>query len=96
MRERERALDTDMVTNLGREVLWLSLKLAAPMLLVGMSVGILFAIFQAVTSVQEQTMTLIPKMIAVIATSAILLPWILRTLTDFTVRLLSRMAEIPG
>lgn len=89
-------MDSDLVVNLGREVLWLSLKLAAPMLLVGLIVGVLFAVFQAVTSVQEQTMTLIPKMLAVLATAVLLLPWILRTLSDFTVRMLERMATIPG
>ena len=89
-------MNPDLVTELGREVLWVSLKLAGPMLIVGLVVGVLFAVFQAITSVQEQTMTLIPKMLAVLVTAMVLLPWILRTLQEFTVRLLSQMAQVPG
>lgn len=76
---------------LGREAVFTALKMVAPILIVGLCVGLILAILQAITSVHEQTLTLIPKMLAVITTFLILLPWILNTILSFTVPLFDRL-----
>ena len=70
-----------------------ALMLVAPALLVGLVVGLAVSVFQTLTSLQEQTLTIVPKMLAVIATLLVLMPWILGTLVDFTSALLRNLAE---
>lgn len=79
--------------DLGRSTLLTALMLVAPALLVGMTVGLLVSFFQTLTSLQEQTLTIVPKMLAVIATLLLLMPWILGTLHEFTASLFSNLAE---
>jgi len=80
-------MDEGTLMDLGRETLMTALVLVAPALIVGMTVGILVSLFQTVTSLQEQTLTLVPKMLAVLATILLLLPWTLGTLRDFATEL---------
>ena len=61
-----------------------------------MIVGILVAIFQAVTSVQEQTMTLVPKLFCVCLTLLVIMPWMLTTLLDFTRRMFGGISALSG
>ena len=68
-----------------------TLLLSAPMLGFGLIVGLLVSIFQAVTQINEMTLTFIPKILAVAAALAIFLPWIVNTLVDFTVNLLNQL-----
>jgi len=87
-------MDELQVIDIGMETLMTALKIVSPALLVGMTVGILVSLFQAVTSLQEQTMTLVPKMLAVAATLILLLPWILQTLVDFALSMIGLMAQV--
>jgi flagellar biosynthesis protein FliQ len=84
------------VIDLAREAVYVALLLAAPALAVGMIVGILVAIFQAVTSVQEQTMTLVPKLFCVCLTLLVIMPWMLTTLLDFTRRMFGGISTLTG
>jgi flagellar biosynthesis protein FliQ len=84
------------VIELARETVFTALLLAAPALGVGLLVGVGVAIFQAVTSVQEQTMTLVPKLFCVIATILLILPWMLTTLLEFTRRMFGGIATLGG
>ena len=68
-----------------------TLLLSAPMLGFGLIIGLLVSIFQAVTQINEMTLTFIPKILAVAAALAIFLPWIVNTLVDFTVNLLNQL-----
>lgn len=61
-----------------------ALLLSAPMLLAGLVVGVLVSIFQAVTSIQEMTLTFIPKILAVMASMVIFFPWMIQKLVSFT------------
>ena len=72
------------------------LMMAAPMLLIGMMVGLIVSIFQATTSIQEQTLTFVPKIAAILGALMIFGPWILNSMVHFTVRLMARIAEISG
>jgi flagellar biosynthetic protein FliQ len=86
-------MDQTTVLDLCRATLTTALMLVAPALLVGMTVGLLVSLFQTLTSLQEQTLTIVPKMLAVVATLLILMPWILSTLVEFTSALLQNLAE---
>jgi flagellar biosynthetic protein FliQ len=84
------------VIDLAREAVYVAFLLAAPALAVGMIVGIGVAIFQAVTSVQEQTMTLVPKLFCVCLTILLILPWMLTTLLEYTRRMFGGIASLSG
>jgi len=85
-----------IVVDIGRATLLTALKIVTPALVVGMMVGLLVSLFQAVTSLQEQTMTLVPKMLAVALTLIVLLPWILQVLVDFARSMISMMGTLGG
>ena len=72
------------------------LMMAAPMLLIGMVVGLIVSIFQATTSIQEQTLTFVPKIIAILGALMIFGPWILNSMVQFTLRLMARIADMSG
>lgn len=86
-------MDQSTVLDLCRATLTTALMLVAPALLVGLFVGLAVSVFQTLTSLQEQTLTIVPKMLAVIATLLLLMPWILGTLVEFTGALLGNLAE---
>jgi len=77
----------DFVLTLGREAILLVLMVAGPMLGFGLLVGLSVAIFQAVTQVNEMTLTFIPKIVAVCGALMLFLPWMINIITDFTTRL---------
>ena len=72
-----------MVVAIGREALTVTLLIAAPMLGFGLVIGLIISIFQAVTQINEMTLTFVPKILAVAAALIIFLPWMITTLTDF-------------
>ena len=79
------------VVNIGREMLIITMLLSAPMLLVGLVIGLLISIFQAVTQINEMTLTFVPKIIAVAISIIIFLPWMLRLIVEYTIRLFDSM-----
>ena len=81
---------TDAV-QLAREAMLVALLLAAPMLGFGLLVGLFVSIIQAVTQVNEMTLTFIPKIIAVMAALALFMPWIMRVIVEFTIRLITSL-----
>jgi flagellar biosynthetic protein FliQ len=86
-------MDTAMVVDLARQALWMTMLVSAPMLLVGLLVGLVVGIFQAATSINEQTLSFIPKLLALGLTAAIFGGWMINTLVDYTKVLYGR---IPG
>ena len=87
-------LDTTMVTELLREGVWVVIKLCAPMLLLSMSVGVLLAIFQAVTQIHEQTLSFIFKLTVVILVLLVGGGWMMQTLLDYALKLFELMRTI--
>ena len=71
-------------TDLIQHSLILALMVSAPMLCIGLIVGVLVSLFQAVTQIQEQTLTFIPKITAMVAAAILLMPWIGQHLLDYT------------
>ncbi|MDY0267649.1 flagellar biosynthesis protein FliQ [Trichloromonas sp.] len=74
----------EFVVALGRQSVELVLLLAAPMLICALVVGLLISIFQAATQINEQTMTFIPKIVAVLVSLIIFAPWMIQKLLAFT------------
>lgn len=73
-----------MVISIGREALTVTLLVAAPMLIFGLIIGLIISIFQAITQINEMTLTFVPKILAVALSLLIFLPWMINLLTDFT------------
>jgi flagellar biosynthetic protein FliQ len=77
-----------LVTDLARNALMVTVLIAAPLLIVALLVGLLVSIIQTVTQVQEQTLSFLPKLVAVGVTFIIALPWMLQLLVQYTAGLL--------
>ena len=86
----------DTVVHLASQAMSLAFKVAGPMLLVAMLVGLLVSIFQAVTQIQEQSLTLIPKIAAIAVVAVVLGPWMLDQLVAYTVNLYSSIPTMVG
>ncbi|MCB9884212.1 MAG: flagellar biosynthesis protein FliQ [Planctomycetes bacterium] len=82
----------ETLLDLAKQTLVTALMICAPALLVGMAVGLMVSFFQTVTSLQEQTLTIVPKMLAVLITIVVLMPWILSTLREFTASLFRNLS----
>lgn len=76
-----------MVVTIGREAIVAMLSAAAPMLIAGLVVGLFISILQAITQINEMTLTFIPKIAAVALALLVFLPWIINLLVSFTMRL---------
>lgn len=85
-------MDQGTLLELAKATLTTALLIVAPALVVGMAVGLLVSFFQTITSLQEQTLTIVPKMLAVLGTLVLLMPWILATLREFTAALFENLA----
>ena len=76
--------------DVAREAMIVMLKVAAPSLLVGLAIGLVISLFQALTQIQEMTLTFVPKLVLVFLTLLLFLPFMLHTLTDFTRSVMDR------
>jgi len=90
---RELTMTTEVVTTIGKDLLQTTFLLMAPMLLVAMVVGLVIGIFQAVSSIHEQTITFLPKVFGVLGVFLFCLPWMLRMMTSYTVNLLGNLTR---
>jgi flagellar biosynthetic protein FliQ len=82
-----------LVTDLARNAIMVAMLIAAPLLVVALLVGLVVSILQTMTQVQEQTLSFVPKLIAVGATLLVALPWMLQLLVEYTANLLR---SLPG
>ena len=87
-------MSPEQVLHVGRQAVETVLLTAAPMLIAAMVIGLLISIFQAATQINEQTMTFIPKIVAVFVTLLIFGPWIIELLVTFTTGILAQIATI--
>lgn len=75
--------EADVITLL-RDAIWITIKMSSPMLLLGMAVGLVISVIQTTTSIQEQTLTFVPKLVAVLGAIIIFASWLIQTITDYT------------
>lgn len=73
----------DTVVNITLATVWLILKVSAPILLVSLIVGLLISIFQTITSIQEQTLTFVPKFLAILLTIVLCGAWIMNNIVSY-------------
>jgi flagellar biosynthetic protein FliQ len=79
------------LVDIAREGIWCMIKIAAPVLLAGLAVGVLVSILQSVTQLQEMTLTFVPKVLVMFAALILFLPFMINTLSDFWRSVLDRM-----
>ena len=84
----------DMAIDICRKAIQTILMVSAPMLLIGMLVGLLVSTFQAATQINEQTLSFIPKIVAVFLTMLFFGPWIIRIMVTFTIGLFETMVTL--
>lgn len=84
-------MSSDLAVQIGRDALFLVLLVSAPMLGLGLLVGVLVSIFQATTQIQEQTLAFIPKIIAVFVAIVVFGPWMLSILVTYTYGIFSQL-----
>lgn len=89
-------ISADVVIDIAREMIWCIIKCSAPMLLVSLIIGLVISIFQTVTSIQEQTLTFVPKLIGIFATLIICGSWIINNITTFFERLCEMFPQLIG
>lgn len=89
-------MDAHAAIALGRHTLLVVATIALPILGVGLVLGLLIAVFQAVTSLQEQTLAMVPKILATAGALFLLLPWILDRLTQFALEVLQGLGRYGG
>jgi flagellar biosynthetic protein FliQ len=80
-------MTTEAVTEMVRQALYVILETALPLLLVSMAIGLIVSIFQTVTSIQEQTLTFVPKLIGIFLTLMLLGGWMMNTMVEYTTNL---------
>ena len=78
---------------IARQGMLVMLQVSAPVLLAGLVVGLIISLFQALTQIQEMTLTFVPKVLVIFLTLLLALPFMLHTLSDFTRSLMDRMVS---
>jgi flagellar biosynthetic protein FliQ len=86
----------EMVLDIGREALWVTVLLAAPMLLSALAVGLFVGMIQAATQIQEMTLTFIPKLAVLVFALLAGGSWMLGLITDFSIRLIENIPVMIG
>ena len=86
-------MSQDMVLKLARDTLQLTLMISGPLLLVSLVVGIVISIAQVVTSIQDMTLSFVPKVVAVFVAFLLLLPWLMNMMIAFTAQLFGHLEQ---
>ena len=86
-------MNPEFAIDLLKSMILQSLALAAPILLTAMVIGLAVSLFQAVTTIHEQTLAFVPKALAVVGICLLLMPWIVRSLIDFTTAVFLKMPQ---
>ncbi|MDX9822463.1 MAG: flagellar biosynthesis protein FliQ [Syntrophales bacterium] len=89
-------MTADLVVGVMAEAIKVTLLVSAPVLLVGLAVGVVISLFQAVTQVQEMTLVFVPKIVAVLVALVAALPWMLNLLVSFTQNLYLSLPKYIG
>jgi len=82
------------VTDVMRDAIWVLLKVAGPAMIVSLAVGLVIALFQAVTQLQEPTLTFVPKIVAIFGTLVLTMPFMIGTMVSFMEQLAQKIAGL--
>ena len=89
-------MDADSVVNIGRQAMEVTILLAAPILLASLAVGLIIAMFQAATQINEMTLSFVPKLMVLAVVMMSAGPWMLRQITGFMQRLVENIPYLIG
>ncbi|MFU0826606.1 MAG: Flagellar biosynthetic protein FliQ [Lachnoclostridium sp.] len=84
-------MNENIIIDIARDTLWIIIKISAPMLLSSLVIGLIVSILQTVTSIQEQTLTFVPKLIAVFLVILLFGSWMITEIRDYTINLITNI-----
>lgn len=87
-------MNPEFATELIRSLMYTAVTLASPVLMTAMAIGLGVSLFQAVSSINEQTLSFVPKALGIVSILVILLPWMLRTSIEFTMAIIERLPQM--
>jgi len=87
-------MNAEFAIELLRTMIYQALTIATPILVTAMTIGLAISLFQAVTTIHEQTLAFVPKALAVISVLLLLMPWIVRSLVEFTIGVIQKMPQM--
>jgi flagellar biosynthetic protein FliQ len=87
-------MNPEFAAEMLKGLMFQAVTLAAPILLTGMAIGLMISLFQSVTSIQEQTLTFVPKALGIVGLLVLLMPWMLRTIIEFTTAVIQKMPQM--
>lgn len=87
-------MNSEFAIELLKNMIYQALMIAAPILVTAMVLGLAISLFQAVTSIHEQTLSFVPKALGVVAVLLILMPWIVRSLMEFTTAVIQKIPQM--
>jgi flagellar biosynthetic protein FliQ len=87
-------MNPEFAVELVKTMMFQAVALAAPILVTGMAIGLAISLFQAVTTIHEQTLTFVPKALAIVGIIVLLLPWMVRSLIEFTTAVMEKMPQM--
>jgi flagellar biosynthetic protein FliQ len=87
-------MDTPEVLDVARDAIFVMLKVGAPLMIIALIIGLAISLVQALTQIQEMTLSFVPKILVMFASTLLLLPFMLATLSTFTERLADRIASL--
>lgn len=86
----------ETVTTIGQEAMWVTMLIAAPMLVSALAIGLLVGMFQAATQINEMTMSFIPKLFVLVMALMVAGPWMLELIVSYTTELVGRIPSLIG
>jgi flagellar biosynthetic protein FliQ len=89
-------MNPEFATELVKLMMFQAVTLAAPILVTAMTVGLIVSLFQAVTTIHEQTLAFVPKALAIVGVIVVLLPWMLRSIIEFTTAVFERIPQMTS
>jgi flagellar biosynthetic protein FliQ len=89
-------VNQDTVVNLASQAITLALSVAGPLLLASLVIGLVISVFQAVTQIQEQTLSLIPKIVGIVLVIVVLGPWMVNKMVTYTQNLYGSIPSLVG
>ena len=87
-------MNPEFAIELLKNMMYQALAISTPFLVSAMTIGLAVSLFQAVTTIHEQTLTFVPKALGVVAVLLLLLPWIVRSLVEFTTAVIEKMPQM--
>lgn len=87
-------MNPEFAVELLKTMIFQALALSAPFLVTAMVIGLVVSLFQAVTSIHEQTLTFVPKALAIVGVLLLMLPWLVRSMVEFTTAVIEKMPQM--